>query len=142
MCPRRDSNPEPTDYESAALTVELQGHKVGQTFQSVMTGKDACPTFKNCRKILAENVRAFHETLLPTRSTRSPKFRVQPSGCCRLEQQADACTLNYFRITRVADKLRHRCNVRGKIFFHSRLRLIWSQQATLNFLSCHWAPAI
>jgi hypothetical protein len=25
-CPRRDSNPEPTDYESAALTVELQGH--------------------------------------------------------------------------------------------------------------------
>lgn len=26
-CPRRDSNPEPTDYESAALTVELQGHK-------------------------------------------------------------------------------------------------------------------
>ena len=24
-CPRRDSNPEPTDYESAALTVELQG---------------------------------------------------------------------------------------------------------------------
>ena len=22
----RDSNPEPTDYESAALTVELQGH--------------------------------------------------------------------------------------------------------------------
>src|ERR1051325_3163569 len=27
-CPRRDSNPEPTDYESAALTVELQGHTV------------------------------------------------------------------------------------------------------------------
>ena len=27
-CPRRDSNPEPTDYESAALTVELQGHRV------------------------------------------------------------------------------------------------------------------
>ncbi len=26
-CPRRDSNPEPTDYESAALTIELQGHK-------------------------------------------------------------------------------------------------------------------
>jgi hypothetical protein len=26
-CPRRDSNPEPTDYESAALTVELQGHR-------------------------------------------------------------------------------------------------------------------
>jgi hypothetical protein len=26
-CPRRDLNPEPTDYESAALTVELQGHK-------------------------------------------------------------------------------------------------------------------
>jgi len=28
-CPRRDSNPEPTDYESAALTVELQGHNNG-----------------------------------------------------------------------------------------------------------------
>ena len=27
LVPRRDSNPEPTDYESAALTVELQGHK-------------------------------------------------------------------------------------------------------------------
>ena len=26
-CPREDSNLEPTDYESAALTVELQGHK-------------------------------------------------------------------------------------------------------------------
>src|SRR5258705_10458412 len=28
-CPRRDSNPEPTDYESAALTVELQGRTSG-----------------------------------------------------------------------------------------------------------------
>ncbi len=26
-CPREDSNLEPTDYESAALTVELQGHR-------------------------------------------------------------------------------------------------------------------
>ena len=36
-CPRRDSNPEPTDYESAALTVELQGHKneLGDVTQSV-----------------------------------------------------------------------------------------------------------
>ena len=28
VCPRRDLNPEPTDYESAALTIELQGHIV------------------------------------------------------------------------------------------------------------------
>src|SRR5688500_16148882 len=26
-CPRQDSNLQPTDYESAALTVELQGHE-------------------------------------------------------------------------------------------------------------------
>jgi hypothetical protein len=38
-CPRRDSNPEPTDYESAALTIELQGHcfdrlpKVGSLYR-------------------------------------------------------------------------------------------------------------
>src|SRR6266571_8709379 len=34
-CPRRDSNPEPTDYESAALTVELQGHMNLQAISSV-----------------------------------------------------------------------------------------------------------
>ena len=36
-CPRRDSNPEPTDYESAALTVELQGHTFfdGQVYHEV-----------------------------------------------------------------------------------------------------------
>ena len=40
-CPRRDSNPEPTDYESAALTVELQGHNklisgAGQTVARIV----------------------------------------------------------------------------------------------------------
>src|SRR2546422_4348488 len=40
VCPRRDSNPEPTDYESAALTVELQGHT----------------NFQECPEILTENL--------------------------------------------------------------------------------------
>src|SRR2546423_639044 len=35
-CPRRDSNPEPTDYESAALTVELQGHNNLLRYQTVV----------------------------------------------------------------------------------------------------------
>ena len=37
-CPRRDSNPEPTDYESAALTIELQGHN---NLQAIIFGSVA-----------------------------------------------------------------------------------------------------
>ncbi len=39
MCPRQESNLEPTDYESAALTIELQGHKdvsVKLAFESLL----------------------------------------------------------------------------------------------------------
>src|SRR5581483_5233534 len=36
-CPRRDSNPEPIDYESAALTVELQGHSFARALSAHCT---------------------------------------------------------------------------------------------------------
>jgi hypothetical protein len=53
-CPRRDSNPEPTDYESAALTVELQGHNFWiavAEFETEMSVSRTCLLTANRPKI-------------------------------------------------------------------------------------------
>ena len=57
-CPRRDSNPEPKDYESAALTVELQGHNnviVGRPRRFAELSKLAVTRSVACRVLVTAN---------------------------------------------------------------------------------------
>ena len=66
-CPRRDSNPEPTDYESAALTVELQGqNREPETVNYEPKNGKCLAHVWECREILAEIDERFHETVFCT----------------------------------------------------------------------------